>query len=83
MKWKSAYVNLRILNKNEYDIEVDYLLKIFSDKKKENFIETENVKKTIPKTVDEVNGYADFEIEVEDVNWVSDLEFSRFIVTKL
>jgi hypothetical protein len=62
---------------------VDYLLRIFSDKRKEEYIETENVKKTIPKTVDEVNGYADFEIEVEDINWVNDLEFSRFIVTKL
>lgn len=77
-----AYVRLRILNKNDYDVEVDYLLKIFSDKKKNEFTETEEVKGTVPKTVKDTDGYSDFEFEVDGVNQITGLEFSRFSATR-
>lgn len=82
-RFQPARVKLRILNKNDYDLEVAYLLKIYSNKKKEEFIETEDVKETVPKSVQDKDGYADFEIEVDGINHVSDIEFSRFSATRL
>jgi len=80
-RFQPAQVNLRILNKNTYEVEVDYILKIYGNKKKEEFVETEDVKEIVPQSVQDKDGYADFEIKVDGVNRVTDLKFSRFSAT--
>jgi len=76
-------IRIRFVNKNDFDIQVNYRLKIFLDDHKTEFVESQDMNITVPKATQPEDAFTYSSVEVKKVKNVAKLEFANLSVNRL